>query len=81
MKRVYLLGGLLLLVAYLWYTGRREHLTPGPPTLATLQKDTQDLQSQIDSLNSQFQQMKAQAQQGADASASARAQMNLLKNS
>jgi hypothetical protein len=81
MKRVYLLGGLLLLIAYLWYTGRREHLTPGPPTLATLQADTQDLQKQIDSLNSQFQKMSAQAKQGADASASARAQMNLLKNS
>jgi hypothetical protein len=81
MKRVYLLGILLSILVYLWYTGQREHLTSGPPTLATLQTDTQDLQSQITTLNTQFQKMQQQASQGANAAAAARLQVSAVKNS
>jgi hypothetical protein len=59
----------------------KEHLTPGTPTLLTLQSDTQDLDSRLTQLKSDFDKMSQQAKQGADASASARAQMNMLKNS
>ncbi len=81
MKRISLLSIFLLVLGYLWYTGRREHLTPGPPTLASLQADGQDLQKQIDSLNSEFQQMKQQASQGANAAATARLQLSAAKTS
>jgi len=81
MKRVYLLGGLLLLVAYLWYTSRREHLTPGPPTLASLQKDTQELDDKLTKLNTEFQKMKQQASEGANAAASAKLQLSAAKKS
>lgn len=80
MKRVYLLGILALILGYLWYT-QREHLTSGPPTLATLQSDTQDLQNQINTLNTQFQQMQQQASEGANAAAAARLQVSAVKNS
>jgi len=71
------------LLAYLFLDkySSKEHLTPGPPTLLTLQTDTQDLDTRLTSLKSDFDKMNAQAKQGADASASARAQMSLLKNS
>ena len=59
----------------------KEHLTPGPPTLLTLQSDTQDLDTRVTQLKSDFDKMSQQAKQGADASASARAQMNMLKQS
>jgi hypothetical protein len=81
MKRVYLLGILLIILGYLWYTGQREHLTPGPPTLASLQADTQDLQNQLNTLNTQFQQMQQQASEGANAAAAARLQVSAVKNS
>ena len=81
MKRVSLLIGIIIVLVYLWYTGRREHLTPGPPSLNSLQLDTQDLQNQIDTLNTQFQQMQQQASQGANAAASARLQVAAVKNS
>lgn len=81
MKRVYLLGGLLLLVVYLWYTSRREHLTPGPPTLATLQKDTHELDDKLKKLSTEFEQMKQQASEGANAAATARLQVSAVKNS
>ena len=71
----------LLVLGYVWYVGRREHLTPGPPTLASLQADGQDLQKQIDSLNTEFQQMKQQASQGANAAATARLQLSAAKTS
>lgn len=79
MKRINLLLILLLVVGYVWYSNTREHLTPGPPTLATLQADTQDLQNQINSLNTQFQQMQQQASQGANAAATARLQLQASK--
>ena len=81
MKRVMLLGILLLLVVTIWYTGRREHLTPGPPTLASLQKDNQELDERLKKLDSEFQQMKQQASEGANAAASARLQVAAVKNS
>ena len=81
MKRISLLLIFLLVLGYLWYTGRREHLTPGPPTLASLHADGQDLQKQIDSLNTEFQQMKQQASQGANAAATARLQLSAAKTS
>ena len=80
MKRVYLLAILLLLVGYLWYTSRREHLTPGPPTLATLQKDTHELDDKLKKLSSEFEQMKQQASEGANAAATARLQVSAVKN-
>ena len=59
----------------------KEHLTPGPPTLLTLQSDTQDLDGRLTQLKADFDKMSQQAKQGADASAAARAQMNMLKQS
>ena len=59
----------------------KEHLTPGPPTLLTLQSDTQDLDGRLTQLKADFDKMSQQAKQGADASATARAQMNMLKQS
>lgn len=81
MKRLYLLGALFLLVGYLWYTNRREHLTPGPPTLSSLQKDTQELDDKLKKLDSEFQQMKQQASAGANAAATAKLQLSAVKNS
>jgi hypothetical protein len=59
----------------------QEHLTSGPPTLLTLQNDTKDLDSRLSDLKSQFDDMSKKAKEGADASAQARAQINLLKKS
>lgn len=81
MKRINLLLIFLFMLGYLWYTNKREHLTPGPPTLASLQADGKDLQKQIDSLNTEFQQMKQQASEGANAAATARLQLSAVKNS
>jgi len=58
-----------------------EHLTPGKPTLLTLQTDTQDLDTRLTSLKSDFDNFKSQAKQGADAAASARAQISATKYS
>lgn len=81
MKRIVLLLGIVALLAYSWYTNRREHLTPGPPTLASLQKDTKDLDGKLEKLNSEFQQMKQQASEGANQAAAARLQISAVKNS
>jgi len=56
-------------------------LTPGPPTLLTLQTDTKDLDGRITELKAEFDKMSAQAKQGADAAAQSKAQMAMLKNS
>jgi hypothetical protein len=77
----YLVLGLLALLILYLISRRREHLTPGPPTLLTLQNDTVDLDTRLTSLKADFDKMAAQAKQGADASASARAQIGLLKTS
>jgi len=78
MKHIFLLGMFLLLVAYGIYT--QEHMT-NPPTLFSLQKDTQGMQKQIDTLKKEFDTMKQQASQGASQAAAARAQLSATKNS
>ena len=60
---------------------QKEHLTPGPPTLHTLQTDTKDLDDRLTKLKSEFDKMSAQAKQGADAAAQSKAQAALLKSS
>ena len=72
--------GILLLILYVTNTGK-EHLTPGPPTLLTLQTDTQDLDNRLTQLKSEFDKMSAQAKEGANAAAQSKAQAALLKNS
>ena len=59
----------------------KEHLSPGPPTLLTLQSDTQDLDSRLTKLKSEFDEMSSKAKDGATAAASAKAQASLLKTS
>ena len=59
----------------------QEHLTQGKPTLLTLQTDTQDIDKRLTSLKTDFDSFKAQAKQGADAAASARAQISATKYS
>jgi hypothetical protein len=81
MKRIILFIGLLLLVGYVWYTSGREHMTPGPPTLASLQKDTKELDEKLKKLDTEFQQMKQQASEGANQAAAARLQISAMKNS
>ena len=78
--RVMIFIGVLLLILYT-FGNSREHLTPGPPTLLTLQTDTQDLDSRLTQLKSEFDKMSDQAKQGADAAAQSKAQAALLKNS
>jgi hypothetical protein len=72
--------GLLLIALYL-YSNVREHLTPGPPTLLTLQTDTKDIDGRLTQLKAEFDKMSAQAKQGADAAAQSKAQAALLKSS
>lgn len=71
---------ILLVIAYL-YANRREHMTPGPPTLASLQHDTKELDDKLKKLDSEFQQMKQQASEGANQAAAARAQLSAVKYS
>ena len=59
----------------------QEHLTSGKPTLLTLQNDTKELDTRVSSLQTDFDNFKAQAKQGADAAASARAQISATKYS
>jgi len=72
---------LMVVLLHLILNNTREHLTPGPPTLLTLQTDTQDLDSRLTELKTEFDKMSAQAKQGADAAAQSKAQMAVLKNS
>jgi hypothetical protein len=58
-----------------------EHLTSGPPTLLTLQKDTEDLQGQITTLNNTVAQMTQQAQAQSSQAAAAKAQLSAAKYS
>jgi hypothetical protein len=75
--------GIVFVIVYLLNTRRSimEHLTPGPPTLLTLQTDTKDLDDRLTKLKSEFDKMSAQAKQGADAAAQSKAQAALLKSS
>ena len=59
----------------------QEHLTQGKPTLLTLQTDTKDLDTRLSSLQTDFDKFKSQAKQGADAAATARAQISATKYS
>jgi len=72
--------GILLMVLY-FYDRTREHLTPGPPTLLTLQTDTKDIDDRLTTLKAEFDKMSNQAKQGADAAAQSKAQAALLKSS
>ena len=59
----------------------KEHLSPGPPTLLTLQSDTKDLDSRLTKLKSEFDDMSSKAKDGATVAAQAKAQASLLKTS
>jgi len=74
-----LVGFLLLMLRVL--NNNREHLTPGPPTLLTLQTDSKDLDDRLTKLKSEFDKMSNQAKQGANAAAQSKAQAAMLKNS
>lgn len=78
--RVMLIIGLLFISLYV-LNKSREHLTPGPPTLLTLQTDTKDIDERLTKLKADFDKMSAQAKQGADAAAQSKAQAALLKTS
>jgi len=58
-----------------------EHLTPGPPTLLTLQTDTKDLDTRLTDLKTDFEKMKSQASAQAGNAAAARAQLSATKYS
>jgi hypothetical protein len=84
LRRLIALTLLFGLVAYLFFDSScalKEHLTAGPPSLVTLQADTVDLDKRVTSLKAEFDAMSAKAKEGADASAAARAQMDVLKSS
>lgn len=59
----------------------REHLTSGPPSLATLQADTHDLQNQITQLSNTVTQMSQQAQAQSSQAMAAKAQLSAAKSS
>ncbi len=59
----------------------KEHLANGPPTLLTLQNDTKELDKKVTTLQKDFDKMNAQAKEGADAAATARAHLSALKYS
>lgn len=84
MLKVGLFVGLAVLIAHLMANQDTiiiEHLTKGPASLASLQKDTQELQSELDTLKKEVADMKAQAQQGAAAASAARLQIGAVKQS
>ena len=59
----------------------KEHLTPGPPTLLSLQTDTVDIDSRLTDLKADFDKMKSQASAQAGNAAAARAQISATKYS
>jgi hypothetical protein len=75
--------GILFGILYLLKTrkGVIEHLTPGPPTLLTLQTDTKDLDTRLTDLKADFDKMKSQASAQAGNAAAARAQLSATKYS
>jgi hypothetical protein len=58
-----------------------ERLTNGPPSLASLQTDTKDLQNQVEELKKDIGNMKAQASQGTAAANNAMMNLKAVKNS
>lgn len=81
LKGVIILLVLLGLLVYMILNNTQEHLTPGPPTLLTLQTDTKELDGRLTELKAEFDKMSTQAKAGADAAAQSKAQMAVLKNS
>jgi hypothetical protein len=75
--------GLVLMILYLLNSRKSvmEHLTPGPPTLLTLQTDTKDLDTRLTDLKADFDKMKSQASAQAGNAAAARAQISATKYS
>jgi hypothetical protein len=75
--------GIVFTILYLLNTrkGVIEHLTPGPPTLLTLQTDTKDLDTRLTDLKADFDKMKSQASAQAGNAAAARAQISATKYS
>ena len=57
LRGIIILLVLLSVLVYVILNNTREHLTPGPPTLLTLQTDTQDLDSRLTDLKTQFDKM------------------------
>lgn len=58
----------------------QEHLTSGPPTLGSLQSDVKGIDSKINKLEKEFEDMKKQASEGANAAAVAKLQAGAIKN-
>lgn len=82
--RIFILGCMLTILVYFLLHKDfvvQEHLTQGPPTLLTLQNDTKELDTRMKILQKDFDNMSSQAKQGADAAASARAQISATKYS
>jgi hypothetical protein len=75
--------GIVFMILYLLNSRKSvmEHLTPGPPTLLTLQTDTKDLDTRLTDLKADFDKMKSQASSQAGNAASARAQLSATKYS
>jgi hypothetical protein len=80
MRHLVILGLLLLAVAYMLLNPMREHLTAGPPTLGSLQSDVKGVDSKLNKLEKEFEDMKKQASEGANAAAAARLQVAAIKN-
>lgn len=74
-----ILAFLGVFVVYLLMNKTQEHLTKGPPTLLTLQTDTQDIDKRLTELKTDFDKMKTQASSQADSAAAARAQISATK--
>jgi hypothetical protein len=75
--------GLVFMILYLLNSRKSvmEHLTPGPPTLLTLQTDTKDIDTRLTDLKADFDKMKSQASAQAGNAAAARAQISATKYS
>jgi len=84
MKHKILLILFVLVIGYMIYNKDNliiEQLTNGPPSLASLQKDTQELKKELSELSKDIKDMKNQAAQGSAAANVARAQITAVKNS
>ena len=76
--------GLVILTIYVIVNKNiiiKEHLTSGPPTLFTLQKDVKDTDEKLTTLQKEFEDMKSQAGAQAQQAAAAKAQLTAIKQS
>ena len=75
--------GIVFMILFLLNTQKslKEHLTPGPPTLLTLQTDTKDIDNRLTELKTDFDKMKSQASAQAGNAAAARSQISAIKYS